>query len=289
MKSILQEMKKQYSVINESLRSTIDEPNFIEIAIRDAREALSIYADVSRNFHEITIYGSNVYASFNYNEISELLDIFDRHSIEVNEVVTEEEDLDEQNVTGAIAGYSTPNAFSKADDDTVEVLGYKRVKESINTKPSYKHGEHQRPESPEETSQDKFPFSSDLERWPNKVQEYPVKFTNNPYGTANIKDASEKSSLVAEAMDRKYEQLIEGYRNFATADPKISPEKKVKNTIKEIARKLQEIETMVNHNSRLKTESGVTSAAYGTSEKKALTKISERLIKISERVRSLGE
>ena len=68
-----------------------------------------------------------------------------------------------------------------------------------------------------------------------------------------------------------------------------APEKKVKNTIKEIAKKLQEIETLVNHNSKLKTESGVTSSVYGPSEQKALTKISERLIKISERVRSLGE
>ena len=90
-------------------------------------------------------------------------------------------------------------------------------------------------------------------------------------------------------MDRKYEQLIEGYRNFANGDSKISPEKKVKSTIQEIAKKLQEIETLVNYNSRLKTEAGVTSTAYGPSTTKALTKISERLIKISERVRSLGE
>ena len=46
---------------------------------------------------------------------------------------------------------------------------------------------------------------------------------------------------------------------------------------------------MVNYNSRLKTESGVTSSAYGNSTKKALQKISERLVKISERVRALGE
>ena len=54
-------------------------------------------------------------------------------------------------------------------------------------------------------------------------------------------------------------------------------------------KKLQEIETMVNYNTRLKTESGVTSSNYGPGTQKALTKISERLIKISERVRSLGE
>jgi CHASE3 domain sensor protein len=88
-------------------------------------------------------------------------------------------------------------------------------------------------------------------------------------------------------LESKYEQLVEGYRDFKSGDDK--PSKKIKSTIQEIAKKLQEIETLVNYNSKLKTESGVTSSAYGPSTTKALTKISERLIKISERIRSLGE
>jgi transcription initiation factor IIE alpha subunit len=63
----------------------------------------------------------------------------------------------------------------------------------------------------------------------------------------------------------------------------------VKRTIQEIAQKLREIETLVGYNSKLKEEAGVTSSAYGPSTQKALSKISERLIKISERVRALGE
>ena len=130
-------------------------------------------------------------------------------------------DLEEQNVTGAIAGYSTPNAFVKK----AKKVGY----------------------------------------------------------------ASGLEESVTAVIDRKYEQLIEGYRNFANSDPKKSPEQKVKHTIKEIAQKLREIEKLVEYNSKLKTESGVTSNAYGPSTTKALTEISRRLIKISERVRSLGE
>ena len=198
------------------------------------------------------------------------------------------EELEEQNVTGAVAGYSTPNAFRKK----VKKVGYATgIEESVNTPASYKHGEHQRPESDEETSQDKFPFSSNLEKWPNRIQEYPVKFTNNPYGTANIKDTSTpvRKLKSEDILENQYLKLIEGYRQFATNDPKISPEKKVNNTIKEIAKKLQEIETLVQYNSKLKTESGLSSSEYGKQTQKALTKISERLIKISERVRSLGE
>lgn len=149
------------------------------------------------------------------------------------------DEIEEQNVTGVVAGYSTPNAFRKK----VKKVGYATgMEESINTPATYKIGEHQRPES---TSED--------------------------------------------ILENQYLKLIEGYRQFATNDPKISPEKKVNNTIKEIAKKLQEIETLVQYNSKLKTESGLSSSEYGKQTQKALTKISERLIKISERVRSLGE
>jgi hypothetical protein len=69
----------------------------------------------------------------------------------------------------------------------------------------------------------------------------------------------------------------------------MKPSVKVKSTIQEIAKKIQEIETLVNYNTKLKSESGVTSSAYGPATTKALSKISERLIKISEKIRSLGE
>ena len=136
------------------------------------------------------------------------------------------DEIEEHNVTGAVAGYSTPNAFRK----TTKKVGY-----------------------------------------------------------ATGMDESIHKLKSEDILENQYLKLIEGYRQFATNDPKISPEKKVNNTIKEIAKKLQEIETLVQYNSKLKTESGLSSSEYGKQTQKALTKISERLIKISERVRSLGE
>jgi hypothetical protein len=94
---------------------------------------------------------------------------------------------------------------------------------------------------------------------------------------------------VQEAMDRKYEQLIEGYRDFALSDAKMSPAKKVNASIREVAKKLKEIEETINHTGRLKTESGIAHSGFSSGTHNALRKISERLIKISERVRSLGE
>ena len=94
---------------------------------------------------------------------------------------------------------------------------------------------------------------------------------------------------VSEAMDQKYAAMIESYSKFATGNPKSTPSQTVNGTIKEVAKKLQEIEQLVRYTSRLKTESGIAGSTYGKSTHSALRKISERLLKISERVRSLGE
>jgi len=132
----------------------------------------------------------------------------------------DEDELEEISTSAGAGAYMTPKAFGKADDDTVEALGYKRVQE---------------------------------------------------------------------AMDNKYERLIEGYKTFALSDPKMSPAKKVNASIKNVAKQLKEIEETIKYTSRLKTESGISHSGFGPSTSKALGKISERLIKISERVRSLGE
>tara|TARA_R110002074_G_scaffold48321_2_gene123706 strand:+ start:82 stop:693 length:612 start_codon:yes stop_codon:yes gene_type:complete len=131
-----------------------------------------------------------------------------------------EDEIEEASTSAGAGSYMTPKAFGKADDDTVEALGYKRVQE---------------------------------------------------------------------VMDRKYEQLIEGYRDFALSDAKMSPAKKVNASIREVAKKLKEIEETIKHTGRLKTESGIAHSGFSSGTHNALRKISERLIKISERVRSLGE
>ena len=99
-----------------------------------------------------------------------------------------------------------------------------------------------------------------------------------------------KWASVSEAMDKKYESLIESYSKFAMGKgPKSSPSRTVNETIRQVSKRLHEIETLINYTGKLKKESGMTRAEYGKSTFNALNKISERLLKISERVRSLGE
>ena len=228
-----------------------------------------------------------------FEAVDKTNDIIDDLANHVNHLPNEELELDEISTSAGAGAYMTPNAFANADDDTVEVLGMKRVKEGINTSPTYKPGEYQRPESEEEEFMDKFPFAGDDKKWYNRPMKYPsIDLTDTPSQAkkANqppIKPVRPLADILGETVDSKYEQLIESYRTFKKGD--IKPSSKVKQTIQEIAMKLREIETLVSYNSRLKTESGVTSSNYGPSTSKALNKISERLIKISERVRALGE
>lgn len=197
------------------------------------------------------------------------------------------DEIDEQNVSGAIAGYNTPNAFTSEKSFKKKKFKY----ESVNTSPNYVYGEYQIPDSEEEVGMDKFPFAIDNAEWYNKNFKYPsVDLTHTP-GQSNKPDKTTRVGKlkVEDVLEKKYSELIESYRSFTNNNPDVTPAKKVNDTIREIAKKLQEIETLVTYNSKLKTESGVTSSHYGASTNKALTKISERLIKISERVRSLGE
>jgi len=114
-----------------------------------------------------------------------------------------------------------------------------------------------------------------------------------PYAFSTKAQAKKKKKIkyesVQSAMDQKYAAMIESYSKFVTEDSKLSPAQKVNNAIKDVAKKLQEIEKVVGYTSRLKKESDIAGSTYGKSTHKALHKISERLLKISERIRSLGE
>ena len=220
IEKIANDPDQNVKVVDEGLRGALDEPYYIEVSVRDARKALDLFADKKNGYPEVTIYGSNVYASFVESEIYDLMEDFGAYDIEVLESSTEY-DIDEASTSAAAGPYNTPKAFS----------------------------------TPEQARKKK----------------------------------KMKYAGVAESMDKKYEQLIESYKKYALGDAKMTPDKRVKETIKEVSKKLQEIEQLVRYSSRLKTESGLSREGYGPSVDKALTKISERLVKISERVRALGE
>ena len=77
------------------------------------------------------------------------------------------------------------------------------------------------------------------------------------------------------------------YREYKK-DDSMSAKQKVNNSIKEVNRKLYEIERIIHQNNKLKTEMGVTSENYWKSTRAKFGKISERMVRVGHAMRKLG-
>ena len=89
-------------------------------------------------------------------------------------------------------------------------------------------------------------------------------------------------------MEAKLENLIEATYRAYKKDESMSAKKKVNLAIKEINRKLYEVEQLVNQNTKLKMEVGVDQGQFWESTKVRFGKISERMLKISRKIKDLG-
>ena len=139
-------------------------------------------------------------------------------------------DIEEISTSAGAGGYETPNAFGELGDDTIEMLGYKKVKKVKK----------------------------------NEVKESDfMKFSKELY-------------------------LNEISYNEYRKDPIASPKSKINNSINFINRGLKEIEKVVNQNVRLKQEIGVDNGIYWKSSRENLTKISERLLRVSRQLKELA-
>tara|TARA_Y100000592_G_C5477051_1_gene322925 strand:- start:615 stop:1121 length:507 start_codon:yes stop_codon:yes gene_type:complete len=71
-------------------------------------------------------------------------------------------------------------------------------------------------------------------------------------------------------------------------DESLNAKQKVNGAIREVSKRLLQIERIVNRNIKLKTEAGVDGTQYWKSTRKNLGKISERMNRISARLRNLS-
>ena len=152
------------------------------------------------------------------------------HLIDDEEDDFQIDDIEEISTSAGAGGYETPNAFGELGDDTIEMLGYKKVKKVKK----------------------------------NEVKESNfMKFSKELY-------------------------LNEISYNEYRKDPIASPKSKINNSINFINRGLKEIEKVVNQNVRLKQEIGVDNGIYWKSSRENLTKISERLLRVSKQLKELA-
>lgn len=119
------------------------------------------------------------------------------------------------------------------------------------------------------------------------------------YDTPNAFSKDEEEDENDNAIQAGYKKVKESkFKKYAKAtflnevsyteyksDEKLSSKQKVNQSIKEVGSKLLRIERIINHNIKLKTEEGIDNKQYWKSTRGGLYKISERMMRISEKLR----
>ena len=201
---------------------------------------------------------------------------------ESNDFKQFQEELDEMSVTGMVAGYETPKAFAANDDDfeehnkeTAEVYGYKLVpkKKSKNFESVYKQTMRLLNEASVSV------FSSDGDEFKDGV------FHKDGYKLVNEKNVFGKTP---EKLKSVKEYLSEAsYKEFRKDETRTT-NRKINDSIQRINRIMYEVEKVVDHTSRLKTEMAVDQRTLWRESRNRLVKISERINRISKKIHELG-
>ena len=91
----------------------------------------------------------------------------------------------------------------------------------------------------------------------------------------------------AKQVDKKLENVTEGHYHNYRNDDSMTPKQKIGYSMREVRDKLNELDKLVKMNVRLKNEVGVNSTSYWKNTHNAMKKISERLVKLANKVGQL--
>ena len=92
---------------------------------------------------------------------------------------------------------------------------------------------------------------------------------------------------VAKQVSKKIESVTEGKYHDYRNDESLSPKQKIGYSMREVRNKLTELDKLVKMNVRFKNEVGVDSSSYWKNTHNAMKKISERLVKLANKVGQL--
>jgi hypothetical protein len=101
--------------------------------------------------------------------------------------------------------------------------------------------------------------------------------------------SKEEKAIISISQDIKNKQnfVIEGRYHDYRNDESLTPKQKIGRSMREIRDSLNELNRLVKMNVRLKNELNVDSRSYWKNTHKALNKISERLVKLANKVGQL--
>ena len=180
--------------------------------------------------------------------------------------IQDEKELEEMTGTGAVAGYDTPNAFSKPGQTA------KKNKRLANVTGG---------EVVDDLEEAKDWLKNDVPADSKK----PLAIKPTAISSADAGGIADKSGMIL-AKDDDGASLNEN-RWLAIKNEDGSPKSKMSKGITSIKQQLGEVEKFVNWYSKIKNENGVKRGDYYKRTNKSLHKIKERLMNLSEKIRTL--
>ena len=180
--------------------------------------------------------------------------------------IQDEKELEEMTGTAAVAGYDTPNAFSKPGQTA------KKNKRLANVTGG---------EVVDDLEEAKDWLKNDVPANSKK----PLTMKPTAISSADAGGIADKSGMIL-AKDDEEASLNEN-RWLAIKKEEGSPKAKMSRGVTSIKQQLGEVEKFVNWYSKIKNESGVKKGDYYKRTNKSLHKIKERLMNLSEKIRTL--
>ena len=180
--------------------------------------------------------------------------------------IQDEKELEEMTGTGAVAGYDTPNAFSKPGQTA------KKNKRLANVTGG---------EVVDDLEEAKDWLKNDVPANSKK----PLVIKPTAISSADAGGIADKSGMIL-AKDDEEASLNEN-RWLEIKNGDASPKAKMSRGMTSIKQQLGEVEKFVNWYSKIKNENGVKRGDYYKRTNKSLHKIKERLMNLSEKIRTL--
>ena len=189
---------------------------------------------------------------------------------------------------GGPGHYFTPMAFSggrkkdkKKKKKIARAAGMKPVNESQPFADFPKFPKLSRAQ--QESLDELFGFAESYQIF-NSFNNNPKQFIKTLDDMANIRKASNKKPKGVNFNKGKKQFVKEGRYHDWRNDESMTPKQKIGRSMREIRDALNELDKTVKMNLKLKTELKMSSQDYWKNTHKALTKISERLVKMANKV-----
>ena len=106
-------------------------------------------------------------------------------------------------------------------------------------------------------------------------------------GLKAVKDVQRVQPSLGKQIDKKLENVNEGKYHQWRNDESLTPKQKIGRSMREVKNALNSLSKQIDFNVRLKNELNVDSSSYWKTTHKALNQISERLVKLANKVGKL--